>query len=148
MVYFKIKCLKYFKVLFFLIFLIFKYILKNMPQFDSAIILPEIFWLFLSFIFLYFNVSLFNKAYLLRSNFFRKNWLFSFLKSSNDLQKNTNIFSRCYSENLYFNFLKCRGFLFNYQIAIKDNFNIFSVDLFSFSTYRKYLHITIKNNLK
>lgn len=119
-----------------------------MPQFDSAIILPEIFWLFLSFIFLYFNVSLFNKAYLLRSNFFRKNWLFSFLKSSKDLQKNTNIFSRCYSENLYFSFLKYRGFLFNYQIALKDNFKIFSIDLFSFSTNRKYLHTTIKNNLK
>jgi hypothetical protein len=118
-----------------------------MPQFDSVIVLPELFWLFLSFIFLYLNLAIFNKMYLLRSNFFRKTWLFSFLKFSKDLHNNIKISSQCYLQNLYYNYLQERGIFLTYKILSFDFLKISQNNLINFINLRKDFHTLIKNKL-
>lgn len=118
-----------------------------MPQFDSLILLPEIFWLFLSFILLYFNLAVFNKIILLRSNFFRKTWLLSFLKFSKDLHTNIQISSQCYLQNIYFNYLQERGISLIFNILSFNFLKISKTNLINFAFLRKDLHNLIKGKL-
>ena len=71
-----------------------------MPQFDQCIIISEIFWVSLIFLFFYFLIAVFNKKKLLYGFSYKKYWLTYFLKFSNYITTNKNIVLRFYV-NLY-----------------------------------------------
>ncbi len=107
-----------------------------MPQFDSSIFLSELFYLFLSFIFFYFYLSIFNKVNLLRASFFRKVWLFFLIFCSKSLiienNKKLNITNIFYCNNKLFQIFKKKlNFIMNSLNYIKLEFQIW----FDFLTY-------------
>ncbi len=71
-----------------------------MPQFDNSIFLSEFFYLFLSFTFFYFYLSIFNKLTILRASFFRKTWLFNLILRSESLIIDHN--KRLYISNIFY----------------------------------------------
>lgn len=107
-----------------------------MPQFDSSIFLSELFYLFLSFSFFYFYLSIFNKAVILRASFFRKVWLFFLILCSKSLiienNKKLHVLNIFYCNKKLFNIFK------NKLTSIIDSLNYSKLEFelwFDFLTY-------------
>ena len=71
-----------------------------MPQFDQGIIISEIFWVSLIFLFFYFLLAVFNKKKLLYNLSYKKYWLTYFLNFSNYIKTNKDIILKL-NINLY-----------------------------------------------
>ena len=107
-----------------------------MPQFDSSIFLSEFFYLFLSFSFFYFYLSIFNKITILRASFFRRAWLFFLILRSKSLiinhNKKLNISNIYYCNNKLFQLFKTKlDLIINSLNYLKLEFSLW----FNFLTY-------------
>jgi len=120
-----------------------------MPQFDSSIFLSELFYLFLSFSFFYFYLSIFNKVIILRASFFRKVWLFFLIFCSKSLiigdNKKLYILNIFYCSNKLFQIIKSKlTLIINSLNYIKLDFEIwFDFMVYVFNIKKKFLNYSI-----